>query len=97
MAGVRWLTPPKDMAALVTENGRTAFRAELYHFGKTPRELAAQLRMLQKGDYEVSLRTAGPDAKELSRSSLHVGDGDVEIPITLPPATLCELSVSPRK
>jgi hypothetical protein len=25
MAGVRWLTPPKDIAALVTENGPTAF------------------------------------------------------------------------
>jgi hypothetical protein len=56
---VRWLTPPKDIAALVTEAGTTKFAAELFHFGKEPREMTAELRQLKPGDYKASLLIDG--------------------------------------
>ena len=35
---VRWLTPPKEIAALVTATGTDRLEAELYHFGPRTRD-----------------------------------------------------------
>ena len=60
---VRWLTPPTNIAALVTEAGTTKFAAELFHFGKEPREMTAELRQLKPGNYHATLLVDGKPAK----------------------------------
>ena len=60
---VRWLTPPKDIAALVTEASTTKFAAELFHFGKEPREMSAEFRQLKPGNYIASLSVNGHPVK----------------------------------
>jgi hypothetical protein len=52
---VRWLTPPRDIAALVTESGTDKFSAELFHFGKKKRAMSAELYMLEPGDYTLTI------------------------------------------
>jgi len=88
---VRWLTPPKDIAALVTEAGTTKFAAELFHFGKEPRELQAELRQLKPGSYQASLMVDGKPVK-LAESAVKIERGRfTRFAFTLPagkPATL---------
>ena len=55
MNAVRWKTGPRDIAALVTASGSQTFGAELYHFGKSERNLGAELYLLDKGTYEMIL------------------------------------------
>jgi hypothetical protein len=52
---VRWLTEPREMAALVTERGSDRFSAELFHFGKEPRSMSAELYLLKSGRYTFTL------------------------------------------
>ena len=47
------------IAALVTDSGRRSFAAELFHFGKAPRPLEAELFLLSPGEYELTLALAG--------------------------------------
>ena len=50
---VRWMTPPRDIAALVTDSGKDRFSAELFHFGGEKREMAAELYLLEPGKYRT--------------------------------------------
>jgi hypothetical protein len=50
---VRWKTPARNLAALVTESGTDRFAARLYHFGRKPREMGAVLFLLEPGVYTV--------------------------------------------
>jgi len=56
---VRWLTPPRNIAALVTQSGPDRFEAELYHFGESPRSLEAELYLLVPGRYTLEVQAAG--------------------------------------
>ena len=56
---VRWLTPPQDIAVFVTKADRQSLRAEVFHFGREPREMKAELRLLQPGRYEARVRVDG--------------------------------------
>lgn len=81
---VRWLTPPKDIAALVTEAGTTKFAAELFHFGKEPREMTAELRQLKPGDYKASLLIDGKPV-QLPKEAVKVERGHFSrLTFTLP-------------
>ncbi len=92
---VRWLTPPKDIAALVSEAGTTRFAAELFHFGKEPRELSAELRQLKPGSYRASLAVAGKPMK-LANDVVAIAKGRfTRFPFTLPPQQLAVLSLEP--
>ena len=51
---VRWLTEPRNMAALVTKSGTFSLEAKLFHFGETPRSMAAEFYLLQPGRYTVT-------------------------------------------
>jgi hypothetical protein len=55
---VRWRTPPRDIAALVTESGKDRFEARLFHFGTTPRSFDAELLMLAPGQYRTTVTEA---------------------------------------
>lgn len=90
---VRWLTPPKDIAALVTEASTTQFAAELFHFGKKPREMSAELRQLKPGSYAVSLVVDGKPVK-LADDSVKIEKGRfARLPLVLPPQGLAVLRV----
>ncbi len=56
LAAVRWLTLPRQIAALVTATGRDRFRAELAQFGIEPRRTAAELYLLEPADYALTRR-----------------------------------------
>lgn len=87
---VRWLTPPRDIAALVTATGSKRFAAELFHFGATPRSLAAELYLLEKGDYEWEQVVDGT-AKQTRRFT--VTGPRTRVAFDLPPQQLCRVMV----
>ena len=90
---VRWLTPPKDIAALVTEASTTKFAAELFHFGKEPREMNAELRQLKPGDYKASLLVDGKPVK-LPESAVKIVKGRyTRFSLTLPAGKLATLRI----
>lgn len=90
---VRWLTPPKDIATLVTEAGTTKFAAELFHFGKEPREMSAELRQLKPGDYKASLVVDGKRMK-LPESAVKIIHGRyTRFSLTLPAGKLSTLRI----
>lgn len=90
---VRWLTPPKDIAALVTEASTTKFAAELFHFGKEPREVSAELRQLKPGEYVASLSVDGKRMK-LPESAVKVEKGRyTRLSFTLPARMLATLHI----
>lgn len=90
---VRWLTPPRDIAALVTEASTTRFAAELFHFGKEPREMSAELRQLKPGEYHATLTVDGR-AAELPDDAVKVEMGRFpRLTFTLPPGKLAVLKV----
>ena len=54
---VRWLTPPRNIAALVTESGSNQFTAELFHFGREKRSMSAEFYLLDPGKYILTVTT----------------------------------------
>lgn len=89
---VRWLTPPREIAALVTESRRDLFSAELFHFGDSPRSMAAELYLLQPGSYAFCLEDAAT-GDELVRQALRIGGPSCRISFELPAGKLCRLRV----
>lgn len=91
---VRWLTPPREIAALVTQSGRQSFEAELFHFGEEQRELAAELYFLTPGEYLFELASADGEMTERVREANFVVRGArTRISFVLPPQRLCVLTV----
>ncbi|OAI56368.1 hypothetical protein AYO49_00775 [Verrucomicrobiaceae bacterium SCGC AG-212-N21] len=81
---VRWLTPPKDIAVLVTAASQTKLDAELYHFGTEPREMKAEFRQLKPGTYNVS-QSDGVRATRLPNNWVITAGTPAVLPFTLPP------------
>lgn len=94
---VRWLTLPREMAVLVTESGRSGFAAELFHFGSQPREMGAELFLLQTGHYELTLSPASPDgAGPLLRRDVRVEGPSARVQFQLPSRRICVLRLAAR-
>jgi len=91
---VRWRTPPRDIAALVTASGATTFAAELFHFGSTPRPLTAELMLLRPGEYELTVGPASglPDVPAV-RTTFRVSSPRTEVSLELPSRRLTQVSV----
>jgi hypothetical protein len=86
---VRWLTPPKDIAALVTEASTSRFTAELFHFGKEPRAMSAELRQLAPGTYKASLLVDGQPT-EMKDHLVTIERGHyAKVALTLPSQKTC--------
>jgi hypothetical protein len=85
MNAVRWLTPPRAIAALVTDAGTDRLAAELYHFGDQPRTMAAELFLLKPGRYALTF--AG------TTRAIEVTGATTRIDLALPPGKLCTLGV----
>ena len=94
---VRWLTPPKEIAALVTEASTTNFTAELFHFGKDSREMNAELRQLKPGNYKATLIIDGKLVK-LPSEHIKIERGHfTRLSFHLPSQKLCILKLSPAE
>ena len=93
LAAVRWLTPPRDIAALVTESRRDRLTAELFHFGPAPRTMSAELYLLAPGRYTWQLLEDGKPQPGAAPRPLVVNGPKARITFRLPPARLCELRI----
>jgi len=91
---VRWLTPPRDIAALVTRSGRDRLTAELFHFGDRPRPMQAELYLLAPGSYRLTLRSAAGKAL-LGPQTFAVAGPRTRVSLDLPPGELCTLKIVP--
>lgn len=89
---VRWLTPPRDMAVLVTDSGKRGFAAKLFHFGAKPRKMTAELYLLDKGDFALTLQCQG-QKKPLLQKPVKVEGSRTRVAFELPPRKLCTLHV----
>jgi PAS domain S-box-containing protein len=90
MNAVRWLTEPREIAALVTEAGEERFAAELYHFGEEPREMGARFYLLSPGTYEATLERAA-DGSTVEQRSMTVEGLSSQTAFELPARELCRL------
>jgi len=90
---VRWLTPPRDIAALVTEADDERLSARLFHFGPHERKMGAEFYLLEPGRYTLSLTgdAAGTD-RQIPVDFTVVGPC-TRVEFTLPPRQLCLLHV----
>lgn len=88
---VRWRTPPRDIAALVTESTTEKFTARLYHFGEKERRFDAELLMLKPGAYRWTLSEA--DGKRASEGAMTIAAGKRKLDLIAPPATECVLEL----
>lgn len=91
---VRWLTPPRDIAALVTGSGPDRFAAELYHFGASPRSMEAELYLLAPGKYTLEVRAAqnaeGPGTAPVT---FEVAGPRTRVSIELPSRRLVKMGI----
>ena len=87
------MTPPRDIAALVTETGRERFRAELYHFSEKPRDMSALFYLLDSGEYIFKLFPKGTNTKVISVKRIVISDAKTPITFQLPAKTLCILEI----
>jgi hypothetical protein len=91
---VRWLTEPREIAAIVTGQGPDRLAAELFHFGVKPRAMGAELYLLRSGKYRLTLvdEQNDPLAKPVP---VEVSGPRTRVRFTLPPRTRCRLEVMP--
>jgi hypothetical protein len=90
--GVRWLTPPKDFAALARKNSRGRFSAEVFHFGKAPRAMGLELLLLEPGVYTLRLENVR-SGEMLDSRQLHISNDNRRASIEIPARTLCRIDV----
>lgn len=91
---VRWLTPPREIAALVTAVSPNQFEAELFHFGESKRTMEAELLLLEPGNYLIELDSGTHGGVVTSRANITVAQR--KVPIELPAHTLTRLRVTLR-
>ena len=91
MNAVRWLTPPRNIAAFVTNTGEH-FTAELYHFGPGERAMGAELYLLPKGRYTWRIDTPGHEG---ASNPFEVSGSRTSLRFVLPSRVLCVLRIEP--
>lgn len=91
---VRWLTPARDIAALVTRSGRDRLSAELFHFGDRPRTMQAEFYLLRPGSYRLTLSSTPAKAIRTAQTFVVTGPR-TRISLTIPPGELCMLKILP--
>ena len=92
---VRWLTKPRDIAALVMDRGEDHFKAELFHFGEEPRPMGAELYLLKPGRYAFTLKNADGEPV-VAAEPFEVKGPRTRIGFTLPARKRCVLEVIER-
>jgi len=95
---VRWLTPPRDIAAFVTESAATRFEAQLFCFDAEPRSMSAEFYLLEPGDYRLTVATKTDERRQSSRTYDFTVEGRrTRVSFTLSARTLCTLSIHPNR
>lgn len=92
MNAVRWLTPPGDIAALVTESGRAGLEARLFHFGAESRTVTAEFYLLEPAGYSFELRVAAGEV--LRKGELKVAGPGARLGFELPAQRECVLKLA---
>jgi tetratricopeptide (TPR) repeat protein len=94
---VRWLTPARDIAAMVCEHSKTELQAELFHFGRDDRAMGAEFYLLEPGAYTLALLVGnhGP-AEPTHEQAFDVTGPRTRVSFTLPPHRQCFLRVRHR-
>jgi hypothetical protein len=96
MNAVRWLTPPREIAALVRFD-RDSLRAELFHFGAEDRPMGAELYVLRPGAYVLTLAVVESGAtRDIQRQDLTITGPRTRAAFTLPARKSCLLRVEPQ-
>ena len=90
---VRWLTPPRDIAAIVINAGRHGLTAKLFHFGESPRVMGAEFYLLESGEYRVVLTPEDEGAAPAVRKRLTVTGNSPQVKFTLPAREVYQLRV----
>ncbi|OPZ20107.1 MAG: hypothetical protein BWZ10_00749 [candidate division BRC1 bacterium ADurb.BinA364] len=93
---VRWLTPPREIAAFVAQSSPREFEAELFHFGASPRRMGAELLLLKPGEYRADLRDAMDSNRPALGQDLRVEGPRARIEFELPPRRLLVLTIAPK-
>ena len=95
LGAVRWLTPPRDIAAMVTQTGTKRFTAELFHFGQQRRPMQAELYLLSPGRYTFEVVENGSHPAG-DPTSFSVTGPKTRISFDLPPKRSCVLRILPK-
>jgi hypothetical protein len=94
---VRWLTPPRNIAMIVTESRSDRFAAELFCFDAEPRSMSAEFYMLDPGRYRL---TVTPNKEQIAMPSqaydFVVKGRRTRVSFTLPARRLCVLGIRPN-
>ena len=85
--GVKWLTPPTEIAILTEINSSRAFEAQLFHFGNKPRTMGAKFFNLENGKYRLTQTGTHASQFELSKMNR-------TIEITLPVQKLVNIRIA---
>lgn len=99
MRGVRWLTPPRQVAALVRRSSQEGFTAELFHFGEDARSMGAELYQLARGPHTATLDAIPTGAGERRRLGEWRIDADgsvTKFDFALPPRVRCVVHIQPE-
>jgi len=92
---VRWLTPPRNIAALVTDSGTSSFAAELFNFRSAPRKITAELYLLASGEYDLTVAVKdGDSSKTIERRAFKVTGPRTRISFDLPGRRVCSVICS---
>ena len=84
--GVKWITPPTDIAILTEINSTTKFQAQLFHFGNHPRKIKVRFLNLKDGQYNWS-------HSDKEKGTIEINQYNREIEFTVPAQKLCKLMV----
>jgi len=92
---VRWLTPPRDIAVLVTEAKANSFGAELFGFGERQRSMSAEFYLLEPGRYILAIKINDSNRQESARThEFSVENRRTRVNFKLPSQKLCVLNIS---
>ena len=92
---VRWLTPPRDIAVLVTESTSSRFGAELFGFGKKQRTMSAEFYLLDPGRYKLTVTAVENREQKLTGTyEFSVESRKTRVNFILPSRKLCVLHIS---
>jgi hypothetical protein len=92
---LRWLTPPRDIAVLVTESTTNSFRAELFTFGKLQRSMSAEFYLFDSGRYKLTVTFDNNGGQEsYGNYKFSVESRRTRVNFKLPPQKLCVLHIS---
>lgn len=89
---VRWLTEPREIAALVKDSGPSRLEAELYHFGESARAMQGEFFLLRPGSYRLSLKV-GP--AEIASEVVLITMNQRTISFDLPSRKVVRLTLEP--